>query len=425
MEKLIQLLQTTEGVSAYEILRCDKEQAELYYVGKKLETNRAVEETSTTVRVYNDFDEYRGDSSFEILASDDEGSIEEKLLETIERAKAVKNKWYPLVETKENINEEYPLEKPLNEIATDIADAIFAGDHYQDGQLNATEIFVSLEHKTFINSLGVEHHYDHFGASYETIPTWKGEKEEVELYDFQRLETIDKEAISKHIEEVLGFAQKRAAAKTLNEVEVDENIPVVVQSEMVDVLTAQLVYDASYSNHYFKMNQINQDQAVSQTPFNITLKGVETGLTGSQVVDQNGVILGEKEIFHDGKLVGLWGGNRYGYYLNEEEVTGNLNCALVDGPRSDEGEIFKEKHLIVCNFSAPQLDWNSGYFGGEIRLALYFDGQQYIPLTGFSISGNIFESLQTVRFSTENEIVNEFISYSGPKYWIFEGMTFN
>ncbi len=56
MEKLIQLLKTTEGVSAYEIQSCDKEQAELYYVGKNLETNRASEETSTIVIVYSDFD---------------------------------------------------------------------------------------------------------------------------------------------------------------------------------------------------------------------------------------------------------------------------------------------------------------------------------------------------------------------------------
>ncbi len=317
------------------------------------------------------------------------------------------------------------MEKSLNEIATDIADGIFAGDHFEDGQLNATEIFVSLEHKTFINSLGVEHHYDRFAASYETIPTWKGEQEEVELYDYQRLETIDKEAISKHIEEVLGFAQKRAAAKTLKEVEVEENNPVVVQSEMVALLAYNLVQDASYTSHYFKMNQINEDKAVSQTPFNITLKGVEAGLTGSQVVDGHGIILGEKEIFHEGSLAGLWGGKRYGYYLNQKEITGNLNCCIVDGPRSNEEEIFKDKHLIVCNFSAPQLEWNSGYLGVEVRLSFKYDGQKYIPLTGFSVSGNIFESLQTVRFSTENEIVNDFGSYSGPKYWIFDGMTLN
>ena len=88
----------------------------------------------------------------------------------------------------------------------------------------------------------------------------------------------------------------------------------------------------------------------------------------------------------------------------------------LEGPRS---EYKNEKHLIIENFSSPQLEETSGYWGGEVRLARYFDGEKYIPLTGFSISGNIYEDLKTVELSGENAILP---NYKGPKYLIFKGI---
>ena len=36
----------------------------------------------------------------------------------------------------------------------------------------------------------------------------------------------------------------------------------------------------------------------------------------------------------------------------------------------------KKPHLIIETFSAPQLESDSGYWGGEVRLARYYDGKK-------------------------------------------------
>ena len=89
---------------------------------------------------------------------------------------------------------------------------------------------------------------------------------------------------------------------------------------------------------------------------------------------------------------------------------------VLNGERSEYKD---DKHIIIESFSAPQMESNTGYWGGEVRLARYYDGEKYIPLTGFSISGNIYEDLKKLELSKENGALP---NYSGPKYLIFKGI---
>ena len=79
-----------------------------------------------------------------------------------------------------------------------------------------------------------------------------------------------------------------------------------------------------------------------------------------------------------------------------------------------------KKHLLIKNFSSPQYESSSGYFGGEVRLALYYDGNEYIPLTGFSIAGNIYNDIRNVKVSKEETTMSY---YKGPKYLIFSNLS--
>lgn len=85
-------------------------------------------------------------------------------------------------------------------------------------------------------------------------------------------------------------------------------------------------------------------------------------------------------------------------------------------------EMKKEPHILCVYFSSPQLDNYSGYYGGEVRLGFYFDGQKYTPVTGFSISGNIHKDKNKFRFSKEIETNR---GYRGPKYIYVKDMTIN
>ena len=68
-------------------------------------------------------------------------------------------------------------------------------------------------------------------------------------------------------------------------------------------------------------------------------------------------------------------------------------------------ELVKEPYLEILGFSAFQLDSFSGFYGGEVRLALYFDGKKLTPVSGFSISGNLFDDFKNMKSHEIADIV--------------------
>ena len=70
------------------------------------------------------------------------------------------------------------------------------------------------------------------------------------------------------------------------------------------------------------------------------------------------------------------------------------------------------KGLYVVNFSDFQMDSLSGFFGGEIRLAYYNDGEKIVPVTGGSVNGTIIDAQKDFEFSKETQ---EPSTFAGPK----------
>ena len=76
-------------------------------------------------------------------------------------------------------------------------------------------------------------------------------------------------------------------------------------------------------------------------------------------------------------------------------------------------EMAKEPYIRCVKFSGIQVDMNSGFFGGEVRLGYYFDGEKEIPVTGFAISGDLNVARGQFVFSSETVTLG---GYHGPKY---------
>ena len=414
--QILKTLKANKNINSYELICTNKDSRELFYVLDHLEINRAVNTIKQVATIYANTKNKTGTSTVTITAADDEKSLTKKINEAARKAKAALNEYYPLVCKSKNINDVKEIKYDLNDIASNVAKAVFKADTYKNGWLNSTEIFVSNIIKEFDNSNGVHHKENNFEIKVEVIPTWKGEKEEVELYKFYESGKIDYKQITLEIKQLLLNAKLRSEAKTLKDVKIDSDTLVLVQNDMLDTILDNLCANASYQYNFLKMNHYNVKDVVSNNPFTLTLKGKVKGCINSSGFDNNGVILKSKTIIKDGILKNLFGSIRFGYYLKQKNITGSLPVALLDGKRYNYK---KEKHLIIENFSSPQLDESSGYWGGEVRLARYFDGEKYIPLTGFSISGNIYEDIKEVKFSKED---CQMSSYLGPKYFIFKGI---
>jgi len=404
-------------VQEYELSEVNKDSCELFYVLQHLEINRKVKTTDKSVTVYVNKRDKKGSSLITITAADDAKTLKNKINQGTKKANATLNPYYELASKTTNINEDKVGKVDLNDIACKVGKAVFAGDVFKQGWINSTEIFVSKVTNSFINSKGINHKTSYFTIQVEVIPTWKGQKEEIELYKFVQTSNIDYKYITEQIRSVLENARERSVAKKIKDIKLPKNVLVLVQDDMLALLARNIKSDLSFAEAYTKQNHYKLKDQISDNKFSITLKPVIKGCVNSSKYDGNGIVLKNINIVKDGVVKNLWGDLKFGYYLKQKNITGNLPLMELKGETLDYK---KQKHIIIENFSSPQLDETSGYWGGEVRLAKYFDGKKYIPLTGFSISGNIYQDMKNFKFSKEE---CKMASYAGPKYWIFNNIS--
>ena len=175
-KEIIACLKADKRITDYEITIRDKDSRELFYVLDHLEINRAVNTKTVSVEVYVSDRKTTGSSNVIVTAADDEKSLKKKLSKAVSQAKAAKNAYYPLAEKTKNVDVKKEIKKDLNEIAMDVAKAVFKADVYRNGWINSTEIFVSKFDEEFINSNGVDHKAQSFRIEIECIPTWSNKK---------------------------------------------------------------------------------------------------------------------------------------------------------------------------------------------------------------------------------------------------------
>ena len=415
--EIIKCLKANKNIDGYEITITDKDSRELFYVLEHLEINRAVKTNTTVIKVYSIDKKGTGSSIVTVTAADDEKTLAKKLSSAIKKAKSAKNNYYPLAKKDTNINDTNVIKEDLNDIASKVAKAVMKADVYEDGWVNSTEIFVSKFNREFINSNGIDHKTASFKIEVECIPTWSNKKEEFELYKFYETSSINYAQITKEVNEILNLAKDRSIAKKISDVKLPKNLLVMVKNDMRDLLVDNLANDLSYRELYMHQNHYKVKDLISNNKFNLTMKAEIPGCVSSRKHDGNGINLKDKKIIEKGVAKDNYGDIQFGTYLNVENISGDLPvCEL----KANGYDYTKQKYLIIENFSSPQLEPNSGYWGGEVRLAKYFDGKKYIPLTDFSISGNIYEDMKTMEFSKE---LTTSSAYKGPKYFIFKNIS--
>ena len=419
IETILNHLSNHKDINAYDVRDTLNSSSQLYFVKEKLETNRFVDTETLTITLYVDHKEYRGSSSFVVTSADDETSLEYKIDSAVSKALKSCNKYYPLAKKSENITALKTVDN--NEILKTAVKEIFGANKKKNTSLNATELFADSKKVRFINSLGIDHTITKHSLFVESIPSYKDENGEYELYYASSNSDINCKGLKEEIEDALNNVVYRANAQTLKEFEVAKDTKVYIEGEMLAMLMEAIANELSYRNQYEKSSHYSLEDLISNNPFTLVMKGEIDGAVASSPIDDSGIVLKDKEIIKDGKACALWGGVRYAYYMNQE-ATGSYPCIELEDYKGQDNDNVR---LIILNFSSPQFDQSTGYFGGEVRLALYIDHDKVTPLSGFSISGNLYEAMKTVSFSKEEAIVNsdESKAFKGPKYLIFDSIT--
>ena len=126
-----------------------------------------------------------------------------------------------------------------------------------------------------------------------------------------------------------------------------------------------------------------------------------------------GIKLAQYPVVKHNKIVNILGDLRFSFYMGINPL-GTYNSYKMNPGNASISDYQNNTYLRITNFSDFQTNALTGEFGGEFRLAYYYDGAKEIPVTKGSFSGNIKDILSSLELSKE---IQETISYQGPK-WI-------
>ncbi|MCR4879483.1 MAG: hypothetical protein K5906_00800 [Bacilli bacterium] len=426
MEKLIKVLNASP-INDYKIQVTHSESVELFYVLNKLETNRATNIDEVEVTIYVDVEGKRGQASFDYYPYMKEEEIKEVIAKKIYAAKFALNPFFeiPAKTDKKPLEIESNLKNySLREASEKVVRALLKAKQYDEALFSATEIFITKKDVRILNSKGVDVSSTSYKGFIEFIPSWEKDGEEVETYNNLEFSTLDEEELTKIIDEYVLLTKARFEATKLK---LDKPVKVILEGEDVYKYFNYFVSNTSYPYIYQHMNRFElgdhtQGEEISGTKLNISLIPEHEGCAASCAFDSDGVILEPIQIIKDGVAINRHGPFRFGYYLNEKNPTGQLPILKVEAGTKSFNEMKKEPYLRCVKFSSFQNEQFSGFFGGEVRLGFYFDGEKEIPVTGFSIAGNINDAKGKTILSKETQINARYV---GPMYLEIKDMGIN
>lgn len=421
IERIKEVLSNIEGLDGWKLNENKTESKELFFIRRELDMNRGKDVHHIMLTVYKDFEadgkKYRGSSTTAIHPTMNEKEIKKAITDALYAASFVKNEYYPLVESKVEIQPimENKFSKDfLSNWMPRLTEEIFKSDKYDKGMINSAELFLDKIKTRILNSEGVDASYETYRGELEFITNWKEEgSEEVELYEDIRFSDYDERLITESVDEMLKICRDKAIARPTP---VLKDTPVILSGGPVKEFfnyyyskaAARSVYEETSTA---KLDENIQGDNVKGDKVNITLDPYLDNSTASAPYDEDGLRLARTSLYEDGILKRYWGNTRFSHYLGINP-TGTIRNILVEGGSKTLEEIKKGPYLELKVFSDFQMDTLTGDFAGEIRLGWYNDGEKIVPVTGGSISGNINEVHKEMYLSKE---INKINNFSGPK----------
>ena len=410
---LVKVLSESDLITDFMIHENVTHSIQSFYVMQKLETTRLVDTKEYHITVYKNFTlkgiQYTGSSSFALSHKMTRKEIEEKIKEAAYAASFVKNKPYALVQAVKKrswSDQKYNIE-PF-QLLDQIAQTFFAQSK-PNLRFNSLELFYNMLVKRIVSSRGVDYKKTQYQTQIEVIPSYDGQDDKVELYKFYTHKTIDFKTIENNAKQALEDVKTRYLAKPFKDI---KKVDVILREEDLKELIENIIEDYSYESIYRKNTEKVIGDAIQS---NVTGEFLNIDLKPSSRADgfdQDGVLLAPIHVITDGIITNYYGSNQYAQYL-DMKPNGMLKTISLPKGMSSHKKMTKDVHLEIIALSGIQIDMYSGYIGGEVRLAVYFDGKTHHPVSGFSFSGHIEQSLSTLSFSKE---MIKIAGYEGPKY---------
>lgn len=429
---ILNILKENQNIHAFNVKVVTKDVYQLYFIKQKLEMNREVVTEDYCVTIFCKQQvkgkDKIGKVSFNIYPSMSKDEIIAKVEEQISLCGYVLNDEYTLPKkmTLKAITKDVAFgnDLSLKEAAFLAADALFEADKFDKGYLNSSEIFIVSEDTKFYDSNGNTFQFMNLYGQIELVATWCEKNEETEAYKFFEFDNLDLKFIQKQANDVILEASNRHKAKQTPLV---SNCKVLLTKKYAEMYFRHFVDKLNNANVYNHNSEYQPNQRIQEANgrndlISIRLEPIMIGSSKGRTFDDEGIVLKRLHVFEKGVVKSFWGGNSYSQYLNRP-VNGTYENMVVNAGSLQKDDLEEENYLEIISLSDFDIDLVTGEFGSEIRLAyLYLKNKEKQVVTGGSISGNIYKSLDSIRFSNDTIQINNYI---GPEKVLLEKVNIN
>ncbi len=417
--KLRKALEANPSVSDWLIQEVNTQSFQAFYVMQKRETTRLVNtlEWSVTVYCHRDYNgvEYVGSSSFVLSHKISSVELTKKIDDAVFAASLIKNKSFiPVIGAEKHSWTERDFEMEPFALMDKIAGIYFA-ESSSGLRFNSLELFDTKTRTHLFNSRGVDLKKTLQKIMIEAIPSRDGMPQNVELYKSFTYKTIDFDLIKTDAIQALNDVTIRFDARYISGIDkIDVILKAAEAAEFFEALIEDYSYDGVYKHTTDKKigDQIQKQVRGDRLSIGYQLS------SKADAFDKDGVLLQPQLIIDEGKLVSYYGSNQYAQYIGLTP-TGIMECLTVAKGTTPVAKMKLQPHIEIIALSGIQIDMYSGYIGGEVRLGVYFDGTNRIPVSGFSFSGNIDASLSDLTLSKETV---KLADYVGPAFLKLSGL---
>ena len=406
MEKMIKLLESSEA-DAWELTDLKTRGWEFYFIGHRLDQNRAKDVEHIRVKIYKYSEDRQslGMATAEVSPSESEDMIRKTISDLVYQASLVKNKPYRLNPpvaaeeprgslTSQDVSERQTGLSPLAEDAKDYI-TIFQNIAETDTEyLNSYEIFTERNEQRLITSEGIDITQIYPTSMLDIVVNARNDEHEIELYRLYHLGSCSSSQVRQDIEELLRFGKDRLKAVPtphlgLSAIVLSTDAAVSVYEYFLDHL------DAAYLVRGMSQYEIAKPIAQEIHGDLVTIHSVRflEGSPSNFSYDAEGAPIRDC-LLMEADIPRKFIGNRmFSQYLGLAESFIVSNWSVSGGSKSEE-EIRTGQFLEIVEFSDFQVDSMTGDIFGEIRLAYYHDGKGHvIPVTGGSVSGNMQDNI--------------------------------
>lgn len=421
MEDIQKLLSDFPEITDYALRERLTQSAEWFFVKDRLDQTRIKNVDYSTLRLFvdNPEDGTRGHAEITFYPSHTREECLRLIQDGIAGAKLIKNPAYTFPDEHElTVPAESAHQDPT--VGFNLIRFLFETAAKEQGDLNSFEVFVNHHDLRVRTRRGLDLAYSNQDLYLEMIVNAKTDHQEIELYREFNFATLDHKTLGRQLGELFTAARDRALALPTPDL---KRADLILSMDNVRELLSVYVEATSAASLYNKNSPLTVGEAIQKGPkgdrITLTLLDSLEGSVHNAPVDADGVILKSRQVITDSVFTTPWGDGRHAFYLGIEPTGALRNFEVRPGSKSDS-ELERGQALEVLDFSSFIVDPNSGDFSGEIRLGYFLDEGKRTPVSGGSISGNLYALHESLHFSEETVTLN---GYRGPRKLRLEGVS--